>query len=317
LGASRAFRAALDTAAKAAQSEATILLLGESGTGKELFARYIHRSSKRSGKPFVSLNCGVLAPTLFESELFGHEKGSFTGASERKTGRFEAAGDGTLFLDEVSEIPLPSQVKLLRVLQEREFERVGGVKSIKAEARVLAATNRPLLDAVKQGAFREDLYYRLNVIAVTVPPLREREGDVALLARWFLERFNKEAGKKVQLTDGAWQALARHPWPGNVRELEHCLQRAVILSPGETLDIDDLALPPVASPATGSTNAPSTASLKTISQMAQNEVEKKAIQDMLREVRGNKSEASRRLGVSYKTLLNKIKELGMGGGEES
>jgi transcriptional regulator with GAF, ATPase, and Fis domain len=243
---------------------------------------------------------------LFESELFGHEKGAFTGASDRKIGRFEAAGDGTLFLDEVSEIPLDSQVKLLRVLQEKEFERVGGVKSLKADARVLAATNRSLSDCVKQGRFREDLYYRVNVILVTVPLLRDREGDVEILAKFFLDRFNHEAGKKCALTESAWEVLRRHAWPGNVRELQHCLQRAVILAARDALGPEELCLEAV--PPVGAT-PPVVVSLKAVSQQAQNEAEAKAITEMLREVTGKKSDAARRLGVSYKTLLGRIKEL--------
>ncbi len=305
LGASPAFRQALDTAEKAAASEATILLQGESGTGKELFARFIHRKSRRAAGAFVSLNCGALAPTLFESELFGHEKGSFTGALERKIGRFEAAAGGTLFLDEVSEIPLDSQVKLLRVLQEKEYERVGGIKPLKTDARVLAATNRPLQDAVRRGAFREDLFYRLNVIPVTVPSLRERPGDVEILAKAFLGQYNRETAKTVSLSKEAWEALERHPWPGNVRELAHCLQRAVILSSDGMIGPDKLDLPAREETATN-------ASLKGVSQLAQNEAERKAIEGVMRAVKGNKSEAARRLGVSYKTLLNKIKDMGIG-----
>ena len=295
-------------AEKAAPSDATILLQGESGTGKELFARFIHQRSKRSEKPFVSLNCGALASTLFESELFGHERGAFTGAVERKPGRFELAGDGTLFLDEVSEIPLESQVKLLRVLQEKEYERVGGTRSLKAEARVLAATNRPLEEAVRQGRFREDLFYRLNVIPLTLPPLRARAGDVELLGRVFLKRFTAEAGKTVDLKESAWEALGRYSWPGNVRELEHCLHRAVILASKTSLDAEDFCL---SDPKEEVEDASAGSSLKEASQMAQAQTEKKIISEVLRETGGNKSEAARRLKVSYKTLLTKIKEWGL------
>jgi DNA-binding NtrC family response regulator len=308
LGGSPAFKEALVLAEKAAPSDATILLQGESGTGKELFARFIHQRSKRSEKPFVSLNCGALASTLFESELFGHERGAFTGAVERKPGRFELAGDGTLFLDEVSEIPLESQVKLLRVLQEKEYERVGGTRSLKAEARVLAATNRPLEEAVRQGRFREDLFYRLNVIPLTLPPLRARAGDVELLGRVFLKRFTAEAGKTVDLKESAWEALGRYSWPGNVRELEHCLHRAVILASKTSLDAEDFCL---SDPKEEVEDASAGSSLKEASQMAQAQTEKKIISEVLRETGGNKSEAARRLKVSYKTLLTKIKEWGL------
>jgi DNA-binding NtrC family response regulator len=308
LGESPAFREALVFAEKAAQSDATILLQGESGTGKELFAKFIHRRSKRVGKAFVSLNCGALAPTLFESELFGHERGSFTGALERKPGRFEIAGDGTLFLDEVGEIPLESQVKLLRVLQEREYERVGGVKTLRTEARVLAATNRPLEEAVRQGRFREDLFYRLNVIPMTLPSLRERIGDVELLGRAFLKRIEGETHRSISLSEGAWDILRRYPWPGNVRELEHCLHRAVVLASKDVLGPEDFQ---TLSPAGLPSEIPETRTLKEAALQAQAEVESKVIVEMLKETGGNKSEAARRLKVSYKTLLTKIKELGL------
>jgi len=309
VGSSPAFQKALDMARVAAQSDATILLQGESGTGKELFARFIHRHSKRASKPFVSLNCGALAPTLFESELFGHEKGSFTGAVERKVGRFEAASGGTLFLDEVSEIPLESQVKLLRVLQEREFNRVGGIQTIKSDVRVLAATNRALQEAVKQGRFREDLYYRLNVIPLTVPPLRERPEDLEPLVQTFLDKFNRQSGKKVELDPTAWAVIRAHAWPGNVRELEHCLQRAVILSKGPLVRGDDLLESALYG---GVEGGESPGGLKAVSQQAQEGAERKKILEVLQQVKGNKSEAARRLGVSYKTLLNKIRDLGIG-----
>jgi len=305
VGQSPAFRRALETAQVAAQSDATILLQGESGTGKELFAKFIHRHSKRAAKPFVSLNCGALAPTLFESELFGHEKGSFTGAVERKVGRFEAAAGGTLFLDEVSEIPVESQVKLLRVLQEKEYNRVGGIQTLKSDVRVLAATNRPLLEAIKRGRFREDLYYRLNVIPVTVPPLRDRPGDLESLVKVFLDKFNRQSGKEVSLEESAWAVLKGHAWPGNVRELEHCLQRAVILSRGPLLRGEDLLEP--ATPSADPKGA-TLGGLKAVSQLAQTEAEKRKISEVLLEAKGNKSEAARRLGVSYKTLLHKMKD---------
>jgi DNA-binding NtrC family response regulator len=305
LGGSPAFKEALVLAEKAAPSDATILLQGESGTGKELFARFIHQRSKRAGKTFISLNCGALASTLFESELFGHERGAFTGAVDRKPGRFELAGDGTLFLDEVSEIPVESQVKLLRVLQEKEYERVGGTRSLKAEARVLAATNRPLEEAIRSGRFREDLFYRLNVIPLVLPPLRDRVGDVELLGRAFLKRFADETGKSVDLKEAAWETLRRYSWPGNVRELEHCLHRAVLLTSKTSLDAEDFCLSDpreVVEDSLGGT------SLKEASQMAQAQTEKRIIAEVLRETGGNKSEAARRLKVSYKTLLTKIKD---------
>jgi two-component system response regulator HydG len=307
-GESRAFREALRVAEKAAESDATVLLTGESGSGKEVFARLIHQRSRRASKPFLSLNCGALAPTLFESELFGHEKGAFTGAVERKIGRAEAAEGGTLFLDEITEIPLELQVKLLRFLQELEYERVGSTRVMRADVRVVAATNRDAVALVKQGRFREDLYYRLNVVTLRVPPLRERPEDVPILADLFLARHARKAGRRLAFAPGAYRALATYPWPGNVRELEHSIQRAVVLASGEILDAKSLMIPetpPVSSPDPG-------ASLRKVAGEAQRQAEKRAIQEALEESRGNKSVVARRLKVSYKTLLTKIKQFGLG-----
>ena len=227
--------------ARVAATDSTVLLRGESGTGKEVAARALHRGSPRAGKPFVAINCATLSETLLESELFGHEKGAFTGASERRTGKLEAAQGGTLFLDEVGEIPPPLQARLLRVLQEREFERVGGTRPIKADVRLIAATNRDLEAGLREGSFREDLFYRLNVISLTLPPLRERREDIPLLARHFAELFGRRLARRVLgFTPEARAALLRHDWPGNVRELANAVERAVVLGEGELIGPEDL-----------------------------------------------------------------------------
>jgi DNA-binding NtrC family response regulator len=231
----------VEEAKKAAASKATVLLLGESGTGKEIFARSIHEWSDRRLKPFVAINCVGLSKELLESELFGHEKGAFTGAHQRKKGKMELANGGTVFLDEVGDIAPELQTKLLRFLQEREFERVGGTEPIAVDLRIIAATNRALEQAVKNGAFREDLYYRLNVIAITLPPLRERKEDIPLLADYFLERFSLETKKNfVRIAADAQERLLAYPWPGNVRELANVVERAVVLGEGPNLTVHHL-----------------------------------------------------------------------------
>lgn len=222
------------------RSKATVLLRGESGTGKELIARSIHYNSPRADKPFIKLNCAALPETLLESELFGHEKGSFTGAIEMRRGRFELADGGTLFLDEIGDIPVTIQVKLLRVLQERRFERVGGVKTLSVDVRLIAATHRNLEAAIRAGAFREDLYYRLNVVPVFLPPLRDRKEDIPLLVEHFLERFNKENNKKVKLSPTVLDLMIRYDWPGNVRELENCIERLVVMAEEEGVRLDNI-----------------------------------------------------------------------------
>ena len=225
---------------KVAQSKASVLITGPSGTGKELIAKAIHYGSPRKDRPFVSINCGALTETLLESELFGHEKGAFTGAIAMKKGRFELANEGTLFLDEVSEMPPSLQVKLLRVLQEMEFERVGGTKTIKVDVRILSASNRNIKDDVTEGTFREDLFFRLNVIHVEVPPLYERTDDIPLLVKHFIEKYRDDEGKnKVELSPEAWKALYSYSWPGNVRELENIIERAAVLNSGDMITLED------------------------------------------------------------------------------
>lgn len=232
-----------DAVERVSQSNATVLLRGESGTGKELIARAIHYNSPRADKPFIKVNCGALPDTLLESELFGHEKGAFTGAAQVRIGRFELADGGTIFLDEIGDISIQTQIKLLRVLQERRFERLGGTKTISVNIRIIAATNKNLEDAVKNGEFREDLYYRLNVVPIIMPSLRERREDIPLLIDYFLRRFNKENNKKIKLSPSAVTRLMEYLWPGNVRELENYIERLVIMSDKNLLQTEDILLP--------------------------------------------------------------------------
>jgi PAS domain S-box-containing protein len=249
VGTSDTLRAVLSGIAKVAPTDSTVFITGETGTGKELIARALHKRSQRSARAFVSVNCAALAPSLISSELFGHEKGAFTGATQRRLGRFELADGGTIFLDEVGELPPDTQVALLRVLQEREFERVGGTQSIKVDVRVIAATNRDLKAAVAKGNFREDLFYRLNVFPIEVPPLRERRDDILMLVEYFVQRYAKRAGKSIQSIDKKTLELLRsYDWPGNIRELQNVIERSVVLSSGDILSVDDLWLSKGSSP---------------------------------------------------------------------
>ncbi|MGC9129069.1 MAG: sigma-54 interaction domain-containing protein [Acidithiobacillus sp.] len=241
VGTSTAMREVTRVLGKVAQSDSTVLLLGESGTGKEVVAQCLHQHSSRRDGPFVAVNCGAIPAELMESELFGHEKGAFTGALVARKGRFELAEGGTLFLDEVAEMSPQMQVKLLRVLQERRFERVGGSRSLHADVRIIAATHRNLEDRIRDGLFREDLFYRLNVFPIELPPLRCRENDVRLLMELFLKRWSRDIrAEAVQLTEAAWRALGDYHWPGNVRELQNLAERLSILHAGETIDVTDL-----------------------------------------------------------------------------
>ncbi|ADW17094.1 two component, sigma54 specific, transcriptional regulator, Fis family [Desulfobulbus propionicus DSM 2032] len=284
-----------------APTEATVLINGESGTGKELVASALHHTSLRSKGPFVKVNCAALAETLLESELFGHERGAFTGADRRREGRFVQAQGGTLFLDEIGETSPGMQAKLLRVLQEHELQRVGGQETIKVDVRILCATNRDLEEEVAAGRFREDLYYRLNVVELWVPPLRERHGDIPLLANYFLQSFADKNGRMVSgITPECMDVLNRYPWPGNVRELEHSIERGVILMRGDYLD---LAALPLAIQRWAGLNAP-----KEVEEPATlKEAERMLILKTLEETGGNRSEAARRLQITRKTLLNKLK----------
>jgi two-component system response regulator HydG len=306
IGRSRAMLNLLETVAHVATSEATVMITGESGTGKELIAGVIHFNSPRKDGPLVKINCAAITETLLESELFGHEKGSFTGADRRKEGRFYQANKGSIFLDEVSEMPLSMQVKLLRVLQERELTRVGGEKVIPVDVRVIAATNKDLDDLKNQGAFREDLYYRLNVVRLEIPPLRERRDDIPLLARHFLDMFAAKNNKEIKgLTPGAMDRLIRYDWPGNVRELMNAVERAVVLARTEYLDDQDFAMIQTAAQQPSETSSP------VDHNMPLEAVEKAAILRMLDSVTGNKSEAARRLGITRKTLHKKLKKYGV------
>ncbi len=290
----------LETVAQVAPTEATVLITGESGTGKEIIAGAIHFNSPRRDRPFVRLNCAALTETLLDAELFGHEKGAFTGADRRKEGKFRQADGGTLFLDEVSEMSLAMQVKLLRVLQEREFTRVGGEEVVRVDVRIIAATNKDLTAAVSAGTFRMDLFYRLNVVTLRVPPLRERREDIPLLAQQFLTFFAERNNKAIRgFTPQAMDRLVRYDWPGNVRELMNTIERGVVLARTEYFPEDELA--PLF-PGSAIADAP-------LDDLAS--VEKATIIRTLREAGNNKSEAARRLGITRRTLHKKLKSYGM------
>jgi two-component system response regulator HydG len=284
-----------------APTEATVLINGESGTGKELVAAALHHKSLRAKGPLIKVNCAALAETLLESELFGHERGAFTGADRRREGRFVQAQGGTLFLDEIGETSPGMQAKLLRVLQEHELQRVGGQETIRVDVRILCATNRDLEEEVAAGRFREDLYYRLNVVELWVPPLRERQGDTPLLANYFFRSFADKNGRQVcGITPECMDVLNRYPWPGNVRELEHSIERGVILMRGDYLDIG--ALPQAIQRWAGINVSKEVEEPSTLK-----EAEKMLILKTLEETGGNRSEAARRLQITRKTLLNKLK----------
>jgi len=302
IGSSKPMRELLDMVVQVAPTEASILITGESGTGKELVASALHNKSLRANESLVNVNCAALAENLLESELFGHEKGSFTGADRRRDGRFVQADKGTLFLDEIGETTPAMQAKLLRVLQEHELQRVGGQDTIKVNVRIIAATNRDLEQDVASGRFREDLYYRLNVVALHVPPLKERHGDVPLLAEHFLKIFAAKNNRDVVgITPECMDLLVRYPWPGNVRELENSIERGVILMRGEYLDVGTmpLALQRWAGDNVVDDELGEPATLK--------DAERMLILKTLEETGGNRSEAARRLQITRKTLLNKIK----------
>jgi Nif-specific regulatory protein len=290
---------------RVAATDSTVLLLGESGTGKELAARAIHRASPRAERPFVAVNCATLSETLLESELFGHEKGAFTGAAARKLGKVEVADTGTLFLDEVGEIPLPLQAKLLRFLQEREFERVGSTHPLRVDVRVVAATNRNLEQAARAGTFREDLYYRLNVITLNLPPLRERREDIPLLASHFAARTSQRLGRPTAgFTPEARACLVRYDWPGNVRELANAIERAIVLGEDDLIRPEDL---PEAVIETGSASgAAVTRYHETI-----NETKKRLVLVALEEARGNVTKAGALLGIHPNYLHRLLSNLGL------
>ena len=290
--------------ARAAGSRATVLITGESGTGKELVARAVHQASDRKNGPFVAVNCSAVPENLIESELFGHEKGAFTGAERRRIGRFEQAGGGTLFLDEIGDIPLQAQVKLLRVLQERSFVRVGGDNTIEVDVRIAAATNRDLESDVAKGVFREDLYYRINVVHIDLPPLRKRKADIPVLADHFLKTYADEHGKNVRgLSPEALDALVKYAFPGNIRELGNIIEQAVVLTRGETISLSDL---PMRVPE--NERCAFDDSLNLDDRIA--ELEKVSLWKALRESDGNKSAAARVLGVSEHKVRYLLKKYG-------
>jgi two-component system response regulator HydG len=310
IGASPAMVQLLETVAQVAPSEATVLITGDSGTGKELVAGAIHFNSSRRDGPFVKLNCAAITETLLESELFGHEKGAFTGAEKRREGRIRQADGGSLFLDEVSEMPLTMQVKLLRVLQERELTRVGGEDVIRVDIRLIAATNKNLPTLIDEERFREDLYYRLNVVGLHIPALLDRREDIPLLANHFLERFADRNQKKiVGFTPRAMNRMIHYDWPGNVRELMNAIERAVVLARSEYLDAEDFPLLTSFGERQDESNG-STDQLPLDGELSLEQVERAAILSTLKAVEGNKSEAARRLGITRKTLHQKLKRYG-------
>jgi DNA-binding NtrC family response regulator len=299
---------------RAATTDTTVLIEGESGTGKELFARSLHALSARADQPFVAINCAAIPENLLETELFGYEKGAFTGAAARKLGKFEVAHRGTLFLDEIGDLPLTLQAKILRALEERRFERVGGTALVQVDVRLVAATNRGLKAAVAARRFRDDLYFRLSVFPITVPPLRERTADIPLLARYFVDRFCRDLKKKsLVLSPGAVEHLQTYRWPGNVRELQNCIERAVILADGDAILPRHLNLsfvePPGPEPPPGPwEQLDLSGTLAEASRRIVAEVEKRKIEQTLREADNNKGRASELLGITYKMLLSKLKE---------
>jgi len=309
IGTSAPMRCVFEAIALVAPTEATVLILGESGTGKELVAQAIHANSPRRAAPFITVNCAALSETLLESELFGHERGAFTGATERRFGRFELAHGGTIFLDEIGELTPAAQTKLLRVLQSQEFERVGGSKTLRVDVRVLAATNKDLDAAVRAGHFREDLLYRLRVFPLTVPPLRARRDDIPLLAEHFLKRYAERHRRRLRgLTPRALDLLMRYEWPGNVRELAHSIERAVILARGEHLTPEELP-PNLRAIGSAREDTPPQEPPLPVG-LTLKEVEREVIRKTLEHTGGNRTKAAEVLGISRATLHNKLKEYG-------
>jgi len=305
VGNSNAIQAVYDMIAQVSRSDTTVLILGESGTGKELVAHAIHYNSLRSTKPFVKVSCAALPESIVESELFGHEKGAFTGAIRQRIGRFELAAGGTIFLDEVGDLSRTTQVKLLRVLQEKEFERVGGTETIKTDVRILAATHRDLQRLVAQGSFREDLYYRLDIFPIQVPPLRKRKTDIPLLADYFIDKYSRAASKTIlRISTLAIDMMMAYHWPGNIRELENCIERAVLISNDDV--IHGYHLPPTLQTA----EASGTAHVGTLHEMLDN-VERELILDALKSSRGNMAKASRALGITERVMGLRVKKHGI------
>jgi DNA-binding NtrC family response regulator len=309
IGKSEKMMQASELVQKVAPSDTTVLLQGESGTGKELFARAIHHLSPRRNGPYVAINCAAIPRELLENELFGSERGAFTSSISRKMGKFEIAEQGTIFLDEVGDLDISLQAKLLRVLQEKKFERLGGTKTINVNVRVVAATNMDLREAIARKTFREDLFYRLSVFPVTIPPLRERPEDIPALADYFIQRFSSEMKKKpVKLSREALALLDKYHWPGNVRELENTIERAIILCDGKTLTPEHLA---IRLPRNGEVSLREGAGLKEVGAMAQAEAEKSLIRRILNQTNGNKRKTAEILKIDYTTLFEKLKKYGL------
>jgi two-component system response regulator AtoC len=306
IGESPPMRAIMDTVMRIAPNRSTVLLQGESGVGKDLIARAIHYHSPRRSRPFVKISCTAIPENLMESELFGYEKGAFTGATASKPGKFEQADTGTVFLDEIGDVPLSAQVKLLRVIQEREFERLGGNKTRQVDVRVIAATNADLRKAVADGSFREDLYYRLNVVPIVIPPLRERKQDIPPLVERFLKRYTEEFGSAVSgISQEAMNVLVNYHWPGNVRQLENVIERSVLLSEGTRLEADDVRLDGVPKTST-------TSEMQFLPDgMTLDDFEKSIIREALRRAGGNKSQAARLLGLSRNALRYRLTQMGI------
>jgi Nif-specific regulatory protein len=294
-----------EAVAQVARTNTTVLIRGESGTGKELIAQAIHYNSLRAKKPFIKVSCAALPETLIESELFGYEKGAFTGAQDRRKGRFELAQGGTLFLDEIGDVHLPTQVKLLRVLQEREFERLGGTEVVKVNVRLVAATNKDMEQAIEQGTFREDLFYRLNVFVIFIPPLRERKPDVLLLADHFLQRFSSEHGKDIRrISTPAIDMLTAYHWPGNVRELQNVVERAVLVCDGQVIHAHHL--PPTLQTAEASGTVMNVSLTEAV-----DAYERDLIQDALKSTRGNRAKAARLMRTTDRIFNYKVRKLGI------
>mgnify|MGYP000303696315 FL=1 len=308
IGESPQIKEVMDLVNRVAKSNATVLILGESGTGKELVANAIHYNSDRKNKPFVKVNCGALPENLLESELFGHEKGAFTGAISRKIGRFERAHGGSIFLDEIGEMSFSTQVKLLRVLQEKQIERVGSTEVIDVDVRIIAATNKDLKRLVEEGRFREDLYYRLNVIPIKIPPLRERKQDIPLLVKYFLQKYSLETGRRgMTISDSALDKLKTYSWPGNIRELQNVIERAVILSPGREITEDQL--PPEIVKRDRQVELDEFKLPKNGVNL--NDLEKSLIKQALDMTNDNQTEAARLLGITRHTLIYRMEKYGL------